>query len=261
MKFCRFETNGWQSYGVVEGDRIRVIQGDLFGEHRFTEARYDIKDVRILPPTKPQSFWAVGLNYADHVAHQIENLDAERIARDAQTFRPWQKGVSSIIGQDDTIILPKESDYVHYEGELVIVIGKPAKRITPEEAPNFILGYTCGNDVSSEGSWHDDPSNWRKKTSDTFGPVGPWIETDLDPQNVEIITKVNGKETDRGSTSGMTFNCYETVSRISQHVTLHPGDLILTGAPGAVEGLESGQVVEVEIPEIGTLRNVVAAEE
>ena len=261
MKFARFEINGWESYGVVEGDQLRVIQGDLFGRYHFTDAMYPISKVKILPPTRPLSFWAVGLNYADHVAHQVEALDADRIARDAQTFRPWQKGVSSIIGQDETIILPKESDYVHYEGELVIVIGKPARRITPAEAPNFILGYTCGNDVSGEGSWSADSSNWRKKTSDTFGPVGPWIETDVDPQSLDIITRVNGTENDRGSTSGMTYGCYETVSRISQFVTLHPGDLILTGAPGAVDGLKPGDVVEIEIPEIGTLRNPVAAEE
>ena len=259
MKFARFEINGWQSYGVVDGDHLRVIQGDIFGTHHFTDARYPISSVKILPPTMPKSFWAVGLNYADHVAHQVENLDAGFVS-EAQEFRPWQKGVSCIIGQGETIVLPKESDYVHYEGELVIVIGKPARRVTPEEAPHFIMGYTCANDVSSEGSWHDDPSNWRKKTSDTFGPVGPWIETDLDPQGVEIITRVNGKETDRGSTSGMTFNCYETVSRISEFVTLHPGDLILTGAPAAVEGMKDGDVVEVEIPEIGILRNNVIAE-
>ena len=142
MKFARFEVNGWQSYAVVEGDQLRVIQGDLFGQHHFTDAKYPVSSVKILPPTQPSSFWAIGLNYADHVAHQIENLDAERISRDAQAFMPWQKGVSCIIGQGDTVILPTESDYVHYEGELVIVIGKPARRITPEEAPNFILGYT-----------------------------------------------------------------------------------------------------------------------
>ena len=130
----------------------------------------------------------------------------------------------------------------------------------PEDAPNFIIGYTCANDVSSEGSWHDDPTNWRKKTSATFGPVGPYIETDIDPQAVDIITRVNGKEIDRGSTSGMTFNCYETVSRISQFVTLHPGDLVLTGAPGAVDGMKHGDVVEIEIPEIGVLTNPVVSE-
>ena len=144
MKFARFEINGWQSYAVVEGDQLRVIQGDLFGQHNFTDARYPINNVKILPPTQPTSYWAIGLNYADHVAHQIENLDAERIAKDAQAFMPWQKGVSCIIGQGDTVILPAESDYVHYEGELVIVIGKPARRITTEEAPSSSWAIPAG---------------------------------------------------------------------------------------------------------------------
>ena len=260
MKLARFRVDDWESYGVVEGDRVRVIQGSIFGEHRVTQASYALDRVKLLPPTNPTAFWAVGLNYAAHIAHQEGALDAERIRREASVFRPWHKGVSCLTGYDDPVVLPAEADFVHYEGELVIVIGKPARRITAEEAPHFILGYTCGNDISSEGSWSNDISNWRKKGSDTFGPVGPWIETELDPQGVDVITRLNGREKDRGSTSGMTYSCYETVSGISQFVTLHPGDLILTGAPGAVEQLHPGDVVEIEIPEIGTLRNPVVAE-
>lgn len=261
MKLARFRVDDWESYGLVEGDRVRAIQGSIFGEYTVTQASYPLERVKLLPPTRPTTFWAVGLNYAAHIAHQEQALDAERIRRESAIFRPWHKGVGCIVGQDDTIVLPAEADYVHYEGELVIVIGKPARRVTPEEAPHYILGYTCANDVSSEGSWSPDLSNWRKKGSDTFGPVGPWIETEVDPHRLDIITRLNGKETDRGSTSGMTYDCYRTVSGISQFVTLHPGDLILTGAPGAVEQLHPGDVVEIEIPGIGTLRNPVASEE
>ena len=260
MKLARFCVNEWESYGLAEGDRVRAIQGSIFGEYRVTQASYPLEQVKLLPPTQPTSFWAVGLNYTAHIAHQEQALDAERIRREAAVFRPWHKGVSCIIGHDDTIVLPAEADYIHYEGELVIVIGKPARRVTVEEAPHFILGYTCANDVSSEGSWSQDLSNWRRKGCDTFGPVGPWIETEVDPHSLEIITRLNGKEHDRGSTSGMIYDCYATVSGISQFVTLSPGDLILTGAPGAVEQLHPGDVVEVEIPGIGTLRNPVAAE-
>jgi 2-keto-4-pentenoate hydratase/2-oxohepta-3-ene-1,7-dioic acid hydratase in catechol pathway len=202
----------------------------------------------------------VGLNYSAHVAHQEKALDAEHIRRQASAFRPWQKGVATLIGHNDAIVLPPEADYVHYEGELVIVIGRPAKRISVEEARHFIFGYTIGNDVSGEGSWTKDLNNWRRKGTDTFGPVGPWIETEVDPHNLEITTRLNGKEKDRGSTSGMTYNCYAVVSGISQFVTLRPGDLILTGAPGAVEPIHPGDVVEIEIPGIGTLRNPVVAE-
>jgi 2-keto-4-pentenoate hydratase/2-oxohepta-3-ene-1,7-dioic acid hydratase in catechol pathway len=260
MKLARFCVNEWESYGLAEGDRVRAIQGSIFGEYRVTQASYPLEQVKLLPPTQPTSFWAVGLNYTAHIAHQEQALDAERIRREAAVFRPWHKGVSCIIGHDDTIVLPAEADYIHYEGELVIVIGKPARRVTVEEAPHFILGYTCANDVSSEGSWSQDLSNWRRKGCDTFGPVGPWIETEVDPHCLEIITRLNGKEHDRGRTSGMIYDCYATVSGISQFVTLRPGDLILTGAPGAVEQLHPGDVVEVEIPGIGTLRNPVAAE-
>ena len=260
MKLARFRVNDWESYGIVEGDRVSVIQGDIFGEHKVTQASYPLERVKLLPPTRPTGFWAVGLNYAAHVAHQIGALDPERIRQESAIFRPWQKTVGCLIGHEDQVVLPSDSDYVHYEGELVIVIGKPTRRVTPEEAPNFILGYTIGNDISSEGSWSPDLSNWRKKCSDTFGPVGPWIETDIDPHNVDVITRLNGREGDGGSTSGMTYGCYEIVSGITQYVTLHPGDIILTGAPGAVEQLNPGDVVEIEIPEIGILRNSVVAE-
>jgi len=257
MKLARFRVDEWESYGLVEGDRVRVIEGSIFGEYTVSQASYPLERVKLLPPTHPTSFWAVGLNYAAHIAHQERALDAERIRREAAVFRPWHKGVSCLIGHDDRIVLPSEADYVHYEGELVIVVGRPARRVTPEEAPHFILGYTCANDVSSEGSWSKDLSNWRRKGCDTFGPVGPWIETEVDPHRLEIITRLNGREHDRGSTSGMVYNCYDIVSGISQFATLRPGDLILTGAPGAVEQLHPGDVVEIEIPGIGTLRNPV----
>jgi 2-keto-4-pentenoate hydratase/2-oxohepta-3-ene-1,7-dioic acid hydratase in catechol pathway len=261
MKLARFSIDEWESYGAVEGDRVRVIQGDIFGEHKVTQATYPLDKVKLLPPTKPTAFWAVGLNYAAHIAHQEQALDAERIQRESAIFRPWNKGANCIIGHDDTILLPPEADYIHYEGELAIVIGRPARRVTVEEASNFILGYTCANDVSSEGSWSKDLSNWRRKCCDTFGPVGPWIETEVnDPHDLEIITRLNGRESDRGSTSGMVYNCYQIVSGISQFVTLHPGDLILTGAPGSVEQLHPGDVVQIDIPGIGMLRNPVAAE-
>lgn len=262
MKLARFRVDEWESYGAVEGDRVRVIQGSIFGDYKVTKASYPLDQVKLLPPTQPTCFWAIGLNYAAHIAHQEVALDADRIQRESQGFRPWNKGANCIIGQGDTIVLPSDSDYVHYEGELLIVIGKPARRVSVEEAPNFILGYSCANDVSSEGSWHNDLSNWRKKCSDTFGPVGPWIETDVgDPHQLDIITRLNGKEADRGNTSGMVYNCYKIVSGISKYITLHPGDIILTGAPGAVDQLKPGDVVEVEIPGIGTLSNSVVGED
>ena len=187
-------------------------------------------------------------------------MDGERIRREAQEFRPWQKGNSCIIAHNEAIVIPPESDFVHYEGELVIVIGKPARRVKREEAADYIFGYTCGNDVSNEGVFQKDSTHYRRKNCDTFGPVGPWIETELDPHNLDIITRLNGTERDRGSTSGMVWDCYETLSRLTQLITLQPGDLIITGAPGGVEAIHPGDVIEIDIPEIGALSNPVIAE-
>jgi len=180
MRLARFQVDGWESYGLVEGDRVRVIQGDMFGEHSVTQASYALERVKLLPPTRPRTFWAVGLNYSAHVDHQKKALDADHITRQSSGFRPWQKGVSALIGHNDAIVLPPEADFVHYEGELVVVIGRPARRVSVEEARHYIFGFTIGNDVSSEGSWTKDLSNWRRKGTDTFAPVGPWVETDID---------------------------------------------------------------------------------
>src|SRR5262245_5692140 len=134
MKIARFSVEGWESYGLVEGDRVRVIQGDIFGEHKESRASYPLDRVKLLPPTRPTTFWAVGLNYAAHIAHQEGALDAERIKRESQGFRPWHKGAHCIIGQNDAVVIPADADYVHYEGELVIVIGRPARNVRPARA-------------------------------------------------------------------------------------------------------------------------------
>ena len=130
MKIARFSVNGWESHGLVEGDRVRAIQGDIFGSHAETQVSYPLARVKLLPPTRPKTFWAVGLNYAAHIAHQEVALDTARIQRESQGFRPWHKGAHCMIGQDDPVVIPSDADHVHYEGELVIVIGRPARRIT-----------------------------------------------------------------------------------------------------------------------------------
>ena len=257
MKICRVSVEGSVSYGLVEGDSVYLIDGNVYGDYVVTNTSYDLGEVKLLVPCEPRSFWAVGLNYAAHIAHQEQALDADRIQRDAQEFRPWQKGTSCIISTGSKIELPSDADYVHYEGELAVVIGKRAKHVDALNAPDYIFGYTCANDVSGEGEWSKDLSNWRRKCPDTFGPVGPWSETELDPHKTQITTILNESVHDTGETSGMIYNCYETVSRISEFVTLYPGDLILTGAPGAVEQLNPGDTVEVEIAGIGRLSNPV----
>jgi 2-keto-4-pentenoate hydratase/2-oxohepta-3-ene-1,7-dioic acid hydratase in catechol pathway len=241
-------------YVSAEDAEVRVLEGDIFGVSSPTSATYPVSSVKFCSPCDPRSFRAVGLNYAAHIERQEHALDAERIRQDSQESRPWHKGTSCIIGHGGNIVLPLGADYVHYEGELAIVIGHITKGITADQAPRYIFGYTCANYVSAEGLWSKDLSNWRRKCTDT---VGPWIETDIDPHNAEIVTRLNGIVNDSGNTSEMIPNCYDIVSRMSQLVTLFPGDMILTGAPGSVEAIHPGDTIEIDISGVGTLKNFV----
>jgi 2-keto-4-pentenoate hydratase/2-oxohepta-3-ene-1,7-dioic acid hydratase in catechol pathway len=204
--------------------------------------------------------WGPGLNFAQHLGFATSLL-GDKAPPTPQHPEPWHKGRNALTGPNDPIIIPKDSGGdVHYEGEAVAVIGKECRRVTPAQAAKFILGYTCGNDVS-ERSWQkSDWTMWRAKGSDSFAPVGPWIEKDVDPQALELIVWVNGREVQRAYTKDMLFTFREIVSYISQQVTLHPGDLVFSGTTGTTSALRPGDVVEVDIPGIGVLRNPVVAE-
>ena len=175
---------------------------------------------------------------------------------------PWIKARNSLTGTGESIVLPHDTaGEVHYEGEAVAVIGKPCRRVSPQEASNYIFGYTCGNDVSERAWQKDDWTFWRAKGSDTFAPVGPWIETDINPQALEMIVRLNGEEVQHGRTEEMLFTFAEIVSYISQQITLQPGDLIFSGSTGVTTALKDGDLIEVEIPGIGLLSNQVALEQ
>ena len=256
MKIARVLFRGAEHYGIIEGAQIRLLEGPPFEQIAPTRKRVSMSDVRLLPPTRPVNFYGVGFNYPSHLAQASATS-----GQDIPTMpRPWHKGVGSMIGPDEAIVIPPEARAVHYEGELVIVISKLSRRVTPEQARQNILGYTCGNDVSEKGSWESEGTMWRAKGTDTFGPVGPWIETEMDPQNQVLTVRLNGKEEHRANTSEMIHKVHELVSYMSQFTTLFPGDLILTGAAGTTKAMRPGDVVEVEITDIGVLRNPVRAE-
>ncbi|MEK7777507.1 MAG: fumarylacetoacetate hydrolase family protein [Chloroflexota bacterium] len=252
----RLLSSGAEHYGVLHGDQVHILAKPPFDGIVESRKRVSLGDVRLLPPTAPVDFWGIGMNYGDH----LQQAQATSGLPITGTMRPWHKGVGGIIGPDQPIIIPPEAVEVHYEGELVVVMGKRARRITPAQAPQYILGYTCGNDVSEKHSWEKEPGQWRGKGTDTFAPVGPWIETDIEPQGHELIVRRNGKEETHGNTSQMIHSVYDIVSYISRFITLHPGDLILTGAAGISQAIHPGDVVEVEISGIGTLRNPVEME-
>ncbi len=260
MKIARFRHDNRTAYGVVQGEEVVEIRGSIYSRFRMTNTKHRLVDVRLLPPTDPREMWCPGLNFANHLEYAASVL-GEKDAKIPEHPEPWIKARGSLTGTHESIILPYDaSGEIHYEGEAVAVIGKTCRRVTPQEASKYILGYTCGNDVS-ERSWQkDDWTFWRAKGSDTFAPVGPWIETDVEPQKLEMIVRVNGEEMQRGRTEEMLFTFAEIVSYISKQVTLRPGDLVFSGSTGTTIALNDGDMVEVEIPAIGVLTNPVKAE-
>ena len=259
MKIARFRSNGRTVYGVVQGDEVVEIRGSIYTRFRLTDTKHKLQDVKLLSPTDPTEIWCPGLNFANHLEYAAGGLGDD--APEVPTHpNPWIKARGSLTGTNEAIILPNDSTDVHYEGEAVAVIGKSCRRVSPEEAPKYILGYTCGNDVSDRAWQGDDWTFWRAKGSDTFAPVGPWIDTEVDPQKLEMIVRLNGEEVQRGHTEEMLFSFAEVVSYISQQVTLHPGDLLFSGSTGVTIALKPGDNVDVEIPNIGVLSNSVEAE-
>jgi 2-keto-4-pentenoate hydratase/2-oxohepta-3-ene-1,7-dioic acid hydratase in catechol pathway len=259
MKLARFRVGRRTAYGVVEGDEVVEIRGNIFGRFRVTGPRHSLRDVKLLPPTEPLQVWGPGLNFPDHIAHARAMMGPREYPTHPE---PWHKGRNALIGHEDYIVIPKDSSGdVHYEGEAVAVIGRRCRRVSREEALNYVLGYTCGNDVSERTWQRSDRSFWRAKGSDTFAPVGPWIETEVDPRNMDMVVKLNGRVVQKANTRDMISDFATIISYISQQVTLYPGDLIFSGTTGETAAMKPGDVVEVEISGIGTLRNFVKKEE
>lgn len=249
VSFVRYEYQGRTSYGVLDGDRIQRIQGDLYGEHTLTETVVDLSAVKLLPPSDPQKVIAVGLNYRSHIGDR----------QPAAYPGLFAKYPTSLVGHEADIVRPEGAGNLHYEGELVLVIGKRAKNVSESEALDYVFGVTAGNDIS-ERDWQRADLQWfRAKASDTFGPVGPVVTVGLDPDDLLVQTRVNGEIRQSERTSDLIFDVSAIVSYISRYVTLEPGDLIFTGTPQTTRALEDGDVVEVEIEGVGVLRNRVVS--
>jgi 2-keto-4-pentenoate hydratase/2-oxohepta-3-ene-1,7-dioic acid hydratase in catechol pathway len=257
MLYARFRHLDAESYGLVEGDRLRLLQGDLYGRHRILDEAVPLDSVTLLPPVRPGKILAAAVNYPSHVAgsQPITGM-AEAPPEPALFLKPS----SSVVGPEDKIVLPRGAGRVDYEGELVAVIGRPCRSVSVEEALDFVFGYTCGNDVSARQWQRGDLQWWRAKGSDTFSPIGPFIATDLDPADLELRTRLNGREVQTTNTGALIRSVAALVSFASQAMTLEPGDLVFTGTPGQTGDLSDGDVVEVEISGIGVLRNPVVAE-
>jgi 2-keto-4-pentenoate hydratase/2-oxohepta-3-ene-1,7-dioic acid hydratase in catechol pathway len=255
--YARFEADGRVAYGIVKGEQVREIEGDLFGARKATDRTHALKDVRLLVPTEPRQVFALAGNYKSHLRDEIP--EKFRIPQ------PFLKPYSSLTPHETKIVIPKNSaGDVHYEAELVIVIGRTARDVPKEQALDYVFGVTCGNDVS-ERYWQNDEEGkdvqwWRAKGSDTFGPCGPFIARGLDCDDLLLTLRLNGETKQKERTSQMIHGVADTVSFISRHATLHPGDLIFTGTPGETDVIRPGDVVEVELEGVGVLRNRVVKE-
>jgi 2-keto-4-pentenoate hydratase/2-oxohepta-3-ene-1,7-dioic acid hydratase in catechol pathway len=256
--WCRFAQDGQPSYGIVEGETVIAVEGSPFGEHKRSERSFPLKHVKLLIPTVPQTFYCVGINYADH----IRKMAALRGSEPVFPAKPdiGYRANNALIAHEEEIVKPKDAgDAFQYEGELVAVFGKRARKVARENALDYVLGWTIGNDVS-ERSWQkQDRTLWRAKNADTFKPMGPWIVTGLDPDDMETVIRLNGKETDRFKTNAMIFNTADYIAEVSKYCTIEPGDVMCMGTDGLPQNMKPGDTVEIEISGIGVLRNRVVA--
>ncbi|HAW60212.1 MAG TPA: hypothetical protein DCW86_01915 [Actinobacteria bacterium] len=250
MRIVRFLSDSAALCGVVEGETIRVMRGNPFGDFAIGGGEFSLNEVKLLPPVSPSKIIAVGLNYIDH-AHELKMpVPDEPIL--------FMKPSTSLLGPDGEIVYPKMAGQVDYEAELGVVIKDKIKDISVEDAQRHILGYTCANDVTARDLQRKDVQWTRAKSFDTFSPIGPWIETEIDPADLHIELLLNGEVKQSSSTSNMIFSVQELVSFVSKVMTLLPGDVIMTGTPPGIGSMQVGDIVEVCIEGIGVLRNPVA---
>ena len=258
MRWLKFTASDKTSWGIVESDQVIAVDGDPFGEWQRASRTHPLDDVKIELPLIPRTFYCVGLNYLKHLKEAADKRGEVPAVPDRPEI--GYRAQNALIAHDEEVVIPSfATDKIHYEGELVVVIGKKVKHLTEANAMDCVFGYTIGNDVS-ERSWQKaDRSLWRSKNADTFKPMGPWIETDVDPLAQTTTVRIDGDVKAKFATGDMIFDPYDYLVETSKYITLQPGDVLWMGADSTVQ-LEPGNVVEVEISGIGTLSNPVLAE-
>jgi 2-keto-4-pentenoate hydratase/2-oxohepta-3-ene-1,7-dioic acid hydratase in catechol pathway len=246
-RYVRYASGTAVSWGILEGETIRQLEGDLFSSPRPTGRTVRLADVKLLAPVDPAKVIAVGLNYRSH-------LGTRPVPEYPGLFAKYP---TSITGPGEAIVLPPDATNTHYEGELVLVIGRRAKNVSRETALDYVFGVTAGNDVS-ERDWQANDLQWfRAKATDTFAPIGPVIARGLNADDLLVQTRVNGETRQSERTRDLIYHVADIISYISRYVTLMPGDVIFTGTPQATQAMRPGDVVEVEVEGVGILRNTV----
>ena len=249
MRTCRFRKGGRDRYGVVEGLEVRGLTAEPWAGGLPEGPTLRLSDVTLLAPVQPSKVVAVGRNYASHAKEMGHEAPREPLL--------FIKPSTAVIGPQAEIRLPEVSNEVHYEVELACVVGRALTRVSPAEAKKGIFGYTCLNDVTARDIQRAEQHFTHAKSFDTFCPIGPVVETDLDPSEAVLSCRVNGQQRQRGFAKDMIFDPFAIVSFVSQVMTLLPGDVVTTGTPEGVGPLRRGDWVEVEVSGIGVLRNPV----
>jgi 2-keto-4-pentenoate hydratase/2-oxohepta-3-ene-1,7-dioic acid hydratase in catechol pathway len=253
MRIVRFELKGRTGYGILEGEKISVLWGTPYdGLENTTGEIMSLPEVTLLAPCEPTKIVAIGLNYRDHAAEFGHPIPEEPLI--------FMKPSTAVIGPDEDIVYPEMSRRVDYEAELAVVIGKSCRQVPAENFRDYVLGYTCINDVTARDLQKKDGQFTRSKSFDTFAPLGPWIETEIpEPDQLTVEAYLNGERRQHSNTSNLVFSVATLVSFISRIMTLLPGDVIATGTPSGIGPMREGDVVEIRVESIGALRNRVVA--
>jgi 2-keto-4-pentenoate hydratase/2-oxohepta-3-ene-1,7-dioic acid hydratase in catechol pathway len=248
-KYVRYTSAGSTSYGILEGDSVHELQGSIFANPARTGKTLRLADVKLLAPCEPMNIVAVGQNYKSHLG--------DRPVRPVPGL--FWKPASCVIATGEEIVFPEGATNVHYEAELVLVIGKRARNVSKEDVAQHIFGITAGNDVS-ERDWQKNDLQWfRAKGSDTFAPLGPAIIQGLNYNDLLVQSRLNGEVRQSQRTTDLIFDIPTIVNYVTQFVTLFPGDIIFTGTPGQTKAMSPGDTIEIEVEGVGVLRNRIAA--
>jgi 2-keto-4-pentenoate hydratase/2-oxohepta-3-ene-1,7-dioic acid hydratase in catechol pathway len=245
LRLVRFLMNGVEAYGIVRGECVQPISWEPFEEVVPTSETLDTDSVRLLAPVVPSKIVGIGLNYTDHASEVGLQPPAEPAL--------FLKASSTVLEPGGAVVLPPQSKRVDYEGELAVIIGREARSVDRGDAASFVFGYTCGLDMTARDLQAADVQWTRAKNFDTFCPLGPWVETELDPADLALELRLNGDVRQSSRTSNMIFDVPYLVSFVSSVMTLYPGDVIMTGTPAGIGQVGSGDTVEVSIEGIGTL--------
>jgi len=259
MKWCRIDTPDGPRFGMVEGETVAIVDGSPFGRFERTGENVALAQARLLVPVVPGTFYAIGSNYRDHVEKMARAMKREPIYYERP--RVGYRANSALIAHNEDIVKPADStNEFQYEAELVAVIGKAGRNLTPAQARELIFGWTIGNDVSERTWQRSDPTNIRAKNCDTFKPMGPFILQGTDMSGMRTVVRLNGRTVHDFDTANMIFDAGDVIAEISRYNTLSPGDVVWLGTDDKPENLKVGDELEIEITGIGVLRNKVVAE-